>query len=55
MADLVLPVPSERIMGQLVQMLMLATVVEGHLMRVNPYGLPGVEVYKRNLKAALRS
>ncbi|HEV3257532.1 MAG TPA: glucose-6-phosphate isomerase [Gemmataceae bacterium] len=54
-ADLVLPVLSEHIMGQLVQMLMLATVVEGHLMGVNPYGQPGVEVYKRNMKAVLRS
>ena len=36
-------------MGQLLQMLMLATVVEGRLMGVNPYGQPGVEAYRRQL------
>jgi glucose-6-phosphate isomerase len=46
-ADLVLPTLSEHTMGQLLQMLMLATVVEGRLMGVNPYGQPGSEVYKR--------
>jgi glucose-6-phosphate isomerase len=46
-ADLVLPALSEHTMGQLLQMLMLATVVEGHLMGVNPYGQPGVEAYRR--------
>ena len=54
-ADLVLPVLSEHTMGQLLQMLMLATVVEGRLLGVNPYGQPGVEAYKRNMKALLRS
>jgi glucose-6-phosphate isomerase len=54
-ADLVLPTLSEHIMGQLVQLLMLATVVEGRLMGVNPYGQPGVEVYKRNMKTELKS
>jgi glucose-6-phosphate isomerase len=34
---------------------MLATVVEGRLMGVNPYGQPGVEAYKRNMKAMLTS
>jgi glucose-6-phosphate isomerase len=34
---------------------MLATVVEGRLMGINPYGQPGVEAYKRNMKAALKS
>jgi len=42
-------------MGQLMQMLMLATVVEGRLMGVNPYGQPGVEAYKRNMKALLKA
>jgi glucose-6-phosphate isomerase len=54
-ADLILPTLSEHTMGQLLQMLMLATVVEGRLMGVNPYGQPGVEAYKRNMKALLKS
>jgi glucose-6-phosphate isomerase len=53
-ADLVLPMLSEHILGQLLQMLMLATVVEGRLMGVNPYGQPGVEAYKRNMWAELK-
>ncbi|MGE3806422.1 MAG: glucose-6-phosphate isomerase [Gemmataceae bacterium] len=53
-ADLVLPSLSEHVMGQLMQMLMLATVVEGRLMGINPYGQPGVEGYKLNMKAVLR-
>jgi glucose-6-phosphate isomerase len=52
-ADLVLPVLSEHTLGQLLQMLMLATVVEGRLMGINPYGQPGAEAYKRNMKALL--
>ena len=28
-------------------MLMLATVVEGRLIGINPYGQPGVEAYKK--------
>jgi len=54
-ADLVLPVLSEHTMGQLMQMLMLATVVEGRLMGVNPYSQPGVDVYKRHMKTILKS
>jgi glucose-6-phosphate isomerase len=53
-ADLVMPVLSEHTMGQLMQMLMLATVVEGRLMGINPYGQPGVEAYKRNMQAVLK-
>ncbi len=53
-ADLVVPALSEHTMGQLLQMLMLATVVEGRLMGVNPYGQPGVEVSKRNVREVLR-
>ncbi len=53
-ANLVLPALSEHTMGQLMQMLMLATVVEGRLLGINPYGQPGVEAYKRNMKAYLR-
>jgi glucose-6-phosphate isomerase len=53
-ADLIVPTLSEHTMGQLMQMLMLATVIEGRLMGVNPYGQPGVEAYKKNMKAALK-
>jgi glucose-6-phosphate isomerase len=53
-ADLVVPTLSEHTMGQLLQMLMLATVVEGRLMGVNPYGQPGVEAYKQHMRASLR-
>ena len=36
------------------QMLMIATVVEGRLMGINPYGQPGVEGYKKNMMKKLR-
>lgn len=54
-ADLHLPQLDEFALGQLFQMLMLATVVEGRLIGINPYGQPGVEAYKRNMNAILRS
>src|SRR5439155_11560440 len=54
-ADLVVPALSEHNLGQLMQMLMLATVVEGRLMGINPYGQPGVEAYKRNMRALLKT
>jgi glucose-6-phosphate isomerase len=47
-ADLILPQLTEHTLGQLFQMLMLATVVEGRLIGINPYGQPGVEAYKTN-------
>jgi glucose-6-phosphate isomerase len=53
-ADLVLPTLSEHTMGQLLQLLMLATVVEGRLMGINPYGQPGVEAYKKNMHTLLK-
>jgi glucose-6-phosphate isomerase len=53
-ADLTLPTLSEHTVGQLMQMLMLATVVEGRLMGLNPYGQPGVEAYKRHLREVLK-
>lgn len=53
-SDLVLPTLSEHTMGQLMQMLMLATVVEGRLMGVNPYGQAGTDVYKRHRKEFLK-
>lgn len=52
-ADLVLPTLSEHAMGQLLQLLMLATVVEGRLVGTNPYGQPGVEAYKKNVQKNL--
>ncbi|MFO0850247.1 MAG: glucose-6-phosphate isomerase [Gemmataceae bacterium] len=52
-ADIVLPVLTEHTVGQLLQMLMLATVVEGRLAGINPYGQPGVEAYKKNMMAVL--
>ncbi|GIW95247.1 MAG: glucose-6-phosphate isomerase [Pirellulaceae bacterium] len=45
--DIHLPAINEFYLGQLLQMLMLATVVEGRLIGVNPYGQPGVEAYKK--------
>jgi glucose-6-phosphate isomerase len=53
-ADLILPELNEHTLGQLFQMLMLATVAEGRLIGINPYGQPGVEAYKRNMNAILR-
>lgn len=52
-ADLHLPSIDEFHLGQLFQMLMLATVVEGRVMKINPYGQPGVEAYKINMKREL--
>ena len=52
-ADLILPELSEHVLGQLLQMLMLSTVLEGRLINVNPYGQPGVEAYKQNMLANL--
>lgn len=54
-ADIILPQISEHTIGQLMQMLMLATVVEGRLAGINPYGQPGVEAYKRNMMTVLKS
>ncbi len=42
-------------MGQLMQMLMLATVIEGRLMGVNPYGQAGGDVYKKIMRSLLKS
>jgi glucose-6-phosphate isomerase len=54
-ADLVLPSISEFTIGQLMQMFMLATVIEGRLMGINPYGQPGVDAYKRNMRQILQA
>ena len=52
-ADLHLPTLNEHTLGQVFQMLMLATVTEGRLTGINPYGQPGVEAYKKNMNAIL--
>jgi len=53
-ATIRLPRLDEGSLGQLFQMLMLATVVEGRLVGINPYGQPGVEAYKKKMTAILR-
>jgi len=52
-ADLHLPALNEHTLGQLLQMLMIATVVEGRMLGINPYGQPGVEMYKKFMKQNL--
>ncbi|MEX0702135.1 MAG: glucose-6-phosphate isomerase [Planctomycetales bacterium] len=54
-ADIILPRLDEHALGELFQMLMLATVTEGRLIGVNPYGQPGVEAYKRKMGEILES
>lgn len=54
-ADIILPVLTEHTLGQLMQMLMLATVVEGRLANTNPYGQPGAEHFQRHTLAELRA
>jgi glucose-6-phosphate isomerase len=51
--NLYLPAVDEASLGQLLQMLMLATVVEGRIMNINPYGQPGVEKYKAHMNRQL--
>jgi glucose-6-phosphate isomerase len=53
-ADIRVPRLDEYNLGQLFQMMMIATAVEGRLIGINPYGQPGVEAYKRNMNAILR-
>jgi len=53
-ADIHLPKLNEYTLGQLLQMLMLTTVLEGRLIGTNPYGQPGVEAYKNNTMANLK-
>jgi glucose-6-phosphate isomerase len=52
-ADIHLPQLDAYAVGQLLQMLMLATALEGRLIGINPYGQPGVEAYKKNMGAIL--
>ena len=51
--NLHLPKLDEHSLGQFFQMLMIATVVEGRLLGINPYGQPGVQKYKSNMKRIL--
>ncbi|QDS95340.1 Glucose-6-phosphate isomerase [Roseimaritima multifibrata] len=51
--DIVLPTIDTHVLGQLFQMLMIATVIEGRLLGINPYGQPGVEQYKKNMNKNL--
>ena len=51
--DLHLPAADVNSLGQFFQMLMIATVVEGRLLGINPYGQPGVQKYKANMKRIL--
>lgn len=53
-ATIRLPRLDEASLGQLFEMLMLATVVEGRLVGINPYGQPGVEAYKKYMNQRLR-
>ncbi|QDT56035.1 Glucose-6-phosphate isomerase B [Caulifigura coniformis] len=48
-ADIHLPKLDAYAVGQFLQMMMLATAVEGRLIGINPYGQPGVEAYKKNM------
>lgn len=50
-----LPQVDEYFLGQLFQMWMLATVVEGRLLGINPYGQPGVEQYKKCMTEILNA
>ena len=52
--NLHLPAADESSLGQFFQMMMLATVLEGRILGINPYGQPGVEKYKVNMNRILR-
>ncbi len=51
--NIYMPRTDEASLGQYFQMMMLATVVEGRLLGLNPYGQPGVEAYKKNMNRLL--
>lgn len=54
-ASLILPALDARRVGGLLQLMMLATAIEGRLLGINPYGQPGVEAYKQNMQRILNS
>lgn len=53
-ADIRIPLLDEHTLGELFQMMMIATAVEGRLIGINPFGQPGVEAYKKNMNVFLR-
>jgi glucose-6-phosphate isomerase len=53
-ADLILPAMTEVSLGQVMQLLMLATVVEAKLTGVNPYGNPAAGARQRYAQAVLK-
>jgi glucose-6-phosphate isomerase len=53
-ADLLMPAVTEVTLGQVMQLLMLATVVEAKLAGVNPYGQPARPLRQRYTKAILK-
>ena len=53
--DIVMPSLSEHTMGQLLQMFMLATIVEGRLMGINPYSAPSADSYRRTMDKILKA
>ncbi|MDO4557398.1 MAG: glucose-6-phosphate isomerase [Planctomycetia bacterium] len=52
-ADLSVSTLCAESLGELFQFFMTATVAEGELLGVNPYGQPGVEAYKINMQRIL--
>ena len=52
--DLHLPNTREPSLGQFFQLMMIATAVEGRLIGINPYGQPGVQMYKSKMKEILQ-
>ncbi len=52
-ADIFIPHLDAHALGEIFQFFMLATVIEGRLININPYGQPGVEAYKQNMNAIL--
>jgi glucose-6-phosphate isomerase len=53
-ANIILHRLDEGSLGQLFQMLMIATWAEGRMIGINPFGQPGVEGYKKKMNAILR-
>lgn len=51
--NLILPTLSEHTLGQTMQMLMLAAVMEARLMGLHPYGGAGTSAYQHHLRAHL--
>ncbi len=52
--ELILPAVTEVMLGQVMQLLMLATVVEAKLMAVNPYGQPAAAARRKHAHAVLK-